>query len=87
MRFAGISYTLDVGSPASAPLGKIPYIKLEDSPKVLSDTTFIIRRLVGDEVWPDLNAHLTPVQRTQDLALRAPLEEKVYFFRVDRYSP
>jgi hypothetical protein len=82
LRFAGTSYNLDVGSPMTAPRGKIPYIRFKDRPEFISDTTVIIRKLVGEGVLPDLNAHLTPVQRVQDLALRALLEEKLYFYQV-----
>ncbi|KAI9649715.1 hypothetical protein NHQ30_002296 [Ciborinia camelliae] len=81
LRFAGTSYDLGVGSPKTAPRGKIPYIGFKGSPDLFSDSTLIIRKLVDEGVLPDLNAHLTPVQRAQDLALRALLEEKLYFYQ------
>jgi hypothetical protein len=78
LRFAGVSYRVAEGSPKTAPRGKIPYI--EAGNETLSDSTFIIKRFIDDGLIPDLNASLTPVHRAQDLAFRALLEEKVYFY-------
>ncbi|KAF9774858.1 hypothetical protein IL306_007102 [Fusarium sp. DS 682] len=78
LRFAGLSYRVAEGSPKTAPRGKIPYIEFEG--ESLSDSTFIIKRFIDDGLIPDLNASLTPLQRAQDLAFRALLEEKVYFY-------
>ncbi|EXL47367.1 hypothetical protein FOCG_11558 [Fusarium oxysporum f. sp. radicis-lycopersici 26381] len=78
LRFAGVSYRVAEGSPKTAPRGKIPYIEAEG--ETLSDSTFIIKRFIDEGLVPDLNASLTPVQRAQDLAFRALMEEKVYFY-------
>lgn len=82
LRFASKPYVLDVGGPRSAPKGKIPYIQFppEDGGESLGDSTFIIRHLASDDVITDLNAALMPVQRAQDLAIRALMEDKVYFY-------
>jgi hypothetical protein len=76
-----------VGSPFTAPRGKLPYIELQDGdstavPTKLGDTTLITRRLVEDGHLEDLNARLTPAERARDLALRALLEDRLYFFHV-----
>lgn len=92
LRHAGVAYALAVGSPRTAPRGKIPYVSLptgtgDDGGATIGDSTLIIRALTttgdgndGEGVLPDLNARLTPAQRAQDLALRALLEEKLYFY-------
>ncbi|KAF4344381.1 glutathione S-transferase [Fusarium beomiforme] len=78
LRFAGVKYRVAEGSPKTAPRGKIPYVEVED--QTLSDSTFIIKRFINEGLIPDLNASLTPVQKAQDLAFRALMEEKVYFY-------
>lgn len=79
LRFDQVPYSLGVGSPKSAPRGKIPYITLENGTQ-LGDSTFIVRRFIGDGVLSDLNEKLTSAQRAQDLAFRALLEDKLYFY-------
>ncbi|KAI0022462.1 hypothetical protein F4780DRAFT_173420 [Xylariomycetidae sp. FL0641] len=81
LRLAGVPYAVLSGSPRSAPTGKIPYADLGNG-ETIGDSTFIIRRLVDEGVLPDLNAGLTAAQRTQDLALRALMEDKLYFYGV-----
>ncbi|CAI6090091.1 hypothetical protein V2G26_006427 [Clonostachys chloroleuca] len=81
LRFEDVSYKLAVGSPKSAPRGKIPYIQLGGDEK-LGDSTLIIKQLVANDLLSDLNAKLSPTERAQDLAIRALLEEKLYFYTV-----
>lgn len=80
-RLAGLPYLLDVGSPRHAPRGKIPYLAAASSSTttLLGDTSLITRHLVADGHLPDLNASLPPALRARDLALRALLEERLYF--------
>ena len=90
LRFASQPYTLGFGSPKSAPRGKIPYVETEAGDK-LGDSTLIIRQLVSAGQLPDLNETLTPGHRAQDLAFRALLEDKLYFYGgkerwVDNYT-
>ncbi|KAH8685219.1 hypothetical protein BGZ61DRAFT_479978 [Ilyonectria robusta] len=80
LRFDGIPYKVGQGSPMSAPRGKIPYIELGAAGEQLGDSAFIIRRLVDEGVVADLNAGVPPVQRARDLAIRALVEDKVYFY-------
>ncbi|KAI1470473.1 putative glutathione S-transferase [Daldinia caldariorum] len=95
LRFGGVRYKTDVGSPRVGPKGKIPYIECRDlsaSPlqggkrnsseqKVqLGDSTLIAKTLTEWGVLPDLSAGLDPSKKLQDLAVKALLEEKLYFF-------
>ncbi|CAH0048605.1 unnamed protein product [Clonostachys solani] len=81
LRFEDVSYKLEVGSPKSAPRGKIPYIQLSGNEQ-FGDSTLIIKQLVASDLLSDLNAKLPPTERAQDLAIRALLEEKLYFYTV-----
>ncbi|KAJ6781554.1 hypothetical protein PWT90_01549 [Aphanocladium album] len=90
LRFDGLAYTTGAGSPRSAPRGKIPYIEWQEKPtttthddgavSALGDSTLIIRALVADGLLRDVNAALTPAQRARDLAVRALLEDRAYFY-------
>jgi hypothetical protein len=85
LRFAGLSYKAEAGSPRTAPKGKIPYVEISRAghePEMIADSSQIIGRLVEDDLLPDLNADLGPVERAHDMALRALLEEKLYFYQV-----
>jgi hypothetical protein len=50
----------------------------------LSDSTLIIETLSDWDVIPDINAALSPAMRVQDMALRALLEDKLYFYHVSK---
>jgi hypothetical protein len=82
LRFAGLSYHTEAGSLLQAPKGKIPYVvisRMDSGPMVLGDSTLIARKLIGDGLAEDLNANLSPTEKAHDLAIRALLEEKLYF--------
>lgn len=79
-RLAGLAYRIDVGSPRQAPRGKIPYVSVEGSDEPVGDTALVTRKLIDDGILADLNAGLTPAEKAQDLAVRALLEEKLYFY-------
>jgi len=87
LRFAGLPYRAEPGSLAKAPRGKIPYVAISKTestttPTVLGDTTAIIQTFVEDGLLLDLNAKLSPTEKAHDLATRALLEEKLYFYQV-----
>lgn len=92
LRFAGIKYSVGVGSPKTAPKGKIPYVEWDNLPsevaeaeedKVqLGDSALIIKALLERNIIPDINAELSPADRAKDMALRALLEDKLYFYHV-----
>lgn len=86
LRLAGVPYRTVFGTRKQAPRGKVPYVGFDDKDELIADTTFIFRRLVNAGVLPDLNAGLTPAQKAQDLAIRALLEDKLYFFLVSLSS-
>ncbi|WYZ39582.1 hypothetical protein EsH8_III_001496 [Colletotrichum jinshuiense] len=85
LRFAGLKYRADQGSMGKAPRGKIPYIEItptgEGKPIVLGDSGLIIQSLVDDNISKDFNATLSPVARAHDTAIRARLEDKLYFYQ------
>lgn len=93
-RHARLEYQTDAGSTKSGPKGKIPYVDLSalqtgdsaDGPSQMGDSTFIIQRLVSMGRIPDLKEDLSREQRLSDLALRALLEEKLYFYHVRAIS-
>ncbi|KAI5861902.1 hypothetical protein GGS23DRAFT_611026 [Durotheca rogersii] len=85
LRFAGVPYTVSGGSLRAAPRGKIPYVEFRaegsSAPaQRLGDSALIARALVDRGVLPDLAAPLPPPRRALDLALRALLEDKLYFY-------
>ncbi|KAI1398861.1 putative glutathione S-transferase [Hypoxylon fuscum] len=93
LRFAGVRYITGVGSPKTAPKGKIPYIEYRKpsfsssspSPTVresalMGDSTLITKTLTECGVLSDLNSALGPAERSHDVALRALLEDKLYFY-------
>ena len=82
LRFADVPYRNVFGSKKQAPRGKFPYLGFEENDELISDTTLIFRQLVESGDQPDVNASLTPAQKAQDLAVRALLEEKLYFYIV-----
>ena len=90
LRFAGVSYITEAGSTRTAPKGKIPYAEcqgLGDSPSTsLGDSTLIIKHLIEWNILPNINEKITSTARAQDLALRALLEEKLYFYHVRNIS-
>lgn len=86
LRTSSLAYTSSAGSPRSAPKGKIPYLELSDPttpnhlPQCLADSAIIIQKLASAGVIADLNANLSPVHKGHDLAIRALLEDKLYFY-------
>ncbi|KAL9033104.1 MAG: hypothetical protein Q9180_006130, partial [Flavoplaca navasiana] len=85
LRFAGLAYKVEQGAPPKGPRGKIPYIALSKNggsdAEMVSDTAMISEKLVEDGLAADLNARLTPVEKATDAAVRALLEEKLYFYQ------
>ncbi|KAF2999131.1 hypothetical protein E8E14_004990 [Neopestalotiopsis sp. 37M] len=93
MRFAGIRYAVDVGSPRTAPKGKVPYVECrrrngsdqgeeEEEVQQVADSTLIIQTLTQRGDLPDLNAALSGPDAARDMALRALLEDKLYFYHM-----
>jgi len=82
LRFAGVPYKAAAGTPREAPRGKVPYIQLGNNPALIGDSTIIIRTLIDQGIMPDLNKELSGEDKARDLAIRALLEDKLYFFLV-----
>lgn len=78
LRFGNLKYDLAAGGPLKAPKGKIPFVELSDG-STLGDSSLVIADLVRRGALPDLNARLDPAGRSHDLALRALLEDRLYF--------
>lgn len=87
LRFAGVPYKTASGSVKTAPKGKIPYIEITNgddgsTPASIGDSTLIIKHLIERGTLQDLNAGLSRSDRAHDLAARALLEDKLYFYNV-----
>ncbi|KAI1741462.1 hypothetical protein F4680DRAFT_65717 [Xylaria scruposa] len=83
LRFGGLSYKAEVGSPRSGPKGKIPYVDISHEAgekETLGDSSLIIDALCENGALTDLNARLSKAERAHDLALRALLEDKLSFY-------
>lgn len=86
LRFCHQPYSVRAGSLSESPKSKLPYVRIGDEkaelPSVISDSTLIIRTLIELGTIEDLNANLSPAQKALDLAIRALLEDKLYFMTV-----
>ncbi|KAL4799040.1 hypothetical protein BDV19DRAFT_321032 [Aspergillus venezuelensis] len=83
LRFAGIPYKADAGSIRASPKGKIPYAEITNdvgSTTTMGDSTLITQHLIDHGVFSSLNEDLTPEDRAHDLAIRALLEDKTFFY-------
>ncbi|KAL8791159.1 MAG: hypothetical protein Q9195_005998 [Heterodermia aff. obscurata] len=101
LRFSNFAYTTAVGSLWKAPTGKVPYVELTDSEHegatiTLGDSGLIIKRLVESGALGELSTtgekEGEERERGMDLALRALVEEKLYFYHaherwMDNYYP
>ncbi|OBT44859.1 hypothetical protein VE00_04998 [Pseudogymnoascus sp. WSF 3629] len=82
LRFSHLPYSTQVGTLTASPKGKLPYVRIEESDgqsSLLSDSALITKSLIKSGAIADLNADLSPAQAATDLAIRALLEDKVYF--------
>ncbi len=85
LRLSKLPYTSEAGSLSTAPMGKIPYVEVrskEGSPLLLGDSTLIIKRLVELDYLDDLSISISSAAKVHDIALRALLEDKLYFYHV-----
>ncbi|KAJ9629796.1 hypothetical protein H2203_002177 [Taxawa tesnikishii (nom. ined.)] len=86
LRLAGIPYRIGAGNPWLGPKGKIPYVELAADtgagPTMLGDSTLITKHLIESSALDDLNGGLTSAEKTRDLAIRALLEDKLYFYHM-----
>lgn len=90
LRHGQVQHRNEVGTPLKGPRGKVPYVtwseddtnKKTASPTMLGDSALITSTLIREGVLEDLNAHLSPSQKAQDLALRGLLEDRLYWLHV-----
>lgn len=97
LRFAGVNYEVQGGTPRTAPKGKIPYVEIRNasqedngstaggnSPETIADSTSIIKQLVERGILPDfsLRSKIDGPGDANDLAIRALMEDKLYFYQV-----
>lgn len=89
LRFAGVAYSREAGSPKTAPKGKIPYVEFPGpegaGPIRMGDSALITKHFVEQGVLPDLNGSLSMEDKTRDLATRALLEDRLFFFQVGHH--
>lgn len=85
LRLANLSYDCGSAGPLLGPRGRIPYVELstpEKPPESLADSTLIIRDLIDRGLMQDLNAGLSKKEAAQGLAIRALLEDKLFFYNI-----
>lgn len=84
LRMAGIAHeSHTAATPFAGPKGKAPWIE-QDGTK-LGDSTFIIAHLIA-QTGIDPDAHLTPAQRGQAVAIQRLIDENLYWTMVhDRW--
>lgn len=71
------------GQSSSSP--GLPYVSISresSDPIVLSDTTLIVANFIDDSLLEDLNTTLSPANKAYDLAIRALVEDQLYFYQV-----
>lgn len=83
LRFGGIRYSVEAGSPLKAPRGKVPYITLEHDGQFQSigDSGLITNLFIESGYLISLNSGLSPVEKAHDISTRALLEDKLYFYQ------
>lgn len=80
LRLAGVAYeTCQSTRPDKGPKAKIPFAEIDG--ERIGDSTLILDRL-KETRGIDLDAHLSPRERAQSLALQRMLEEHLYFILV-----
>ncbi|HEX3916076.1 MAG TPA: glutathione S-transferase family protein [Caulobacteraceae bacterium] len=76
LKMSGLPFAFERARPTDAPKGKIPFIR--DGETVLGDSVFILdhlQRIHG----VDLDAHLTPEQKSVGWAMERMLEDHLYW--------
>jgi glutathione S-transferase len=76
LKMSGLPFRFEHATPQEAPKGKIPFIR--DGDVVLGDSVFILDHLKRAH-GVDLDAHLTPHQRSLGWAMERMLEDHLYW--------
>lgn len=85
LRFSQLPYTTKGGTLTESPKGKLPYVRIEGEDgqsTLMSDSALITKALIKSGAIADLNAGLSPTQAATDFAIRALLEDKLYWLNV-----
>jgi hypothetical protein len=88
LRISHLEYKVGAGSPNTAPKGKIPYVEISekdrlDVPKTsVGDSTLIAKYLAEHGLIHELNDNLDATTKAQDMAIKALLEDRLYFYNV-----
>lgn len=85
LRLSNFPYTVESGSTTTAPKGKFPYVDLrteDGSSSVLGDSTLIIKHMMELGYLEDLYISKPSTTRAHDVAIRALLEDRLYFYHV-----
>lgn len=77
LKLAKLEYVVAPANPMKAPKGKMPYVRIDDSP-LLGDSQLILEAL-KQRFGDPLDANLTAAQRALGHLVRRTLEEATYF--------
>jgi hypothetical protein len=92
LRLSHIQYKTDAGSAKSGPTGKIPYVEICEkntpnaSPISIGDSSLIANYFTEHGLIHDLDANQSASSQALDLAVRALLEDRLYFLNVHPVS-
>ncbi|KAJ4363087.1 hypothetical protein N0V83_010207 [Neocucurbitaria cava] len=84
-RLSKLPYENSAGGPLNGPRGKIPYVEVvtPGSPSEwVADTLLITKDFINRGLLQDMNSKLSGRERGQDLAIRALLEDKLFFYNI-----
>ena len=82
LRYGGLVYTVREGTKASAPKGKVPYVKFTETGDVMGDSALIIQRLEELGKLDDVTAGLDEQTRAMDYCLTSMIEDRMYWYLV-----
>ncbi|KAI9684978.1 MAG: hypothetical protein M1820_010858 [Bogoriella megaspora] len=84
LRLGDISYQTAAGNARVAPTGKIPYVGIRDGEVLtkIGDSALIAEHFIEDGILGTLGDDLGPVKKAEDVALRALVEDRLYFFNM-----
>lgn len=95
LRLSGIPYEGRTGGRRVMPKAKLPVAKIDG--RLISDSSAIVAYLQAQDARALCDAHLTPAQQAQSVALQALLEDRLYWVafylrwcvpaNVERYKP
>jgi hypothetical protein len=88
LRISHITYKVAAGSPNTAPTGKIPYVEIGEKGRLdanktsIGDSALIARYFTEHGLIHELNDGLDATNKAHDLAIKALVEDRLYFYNV-----